>query len=108
MGVWIGRPLLGQWVWDIIRRLDHLETRPQPVLVASGPMSVPAMSPAAARHAGCRRFLDGLSRELRGNDQSAVVGSTHRGDRAEHFGDADVPHLAGLVAPRPLVIARGV
>ena len=24
-GLWVGRPLLGQWVWDIIRWLDFLD-----------------------------------------------------------------------------------
>ncbi len=61
-GLWIGRPLLGQWVWDILRWLDLLDEirmkqvktlsglappdRPI-VLVGLGAMSLPAIVAAA-------------------------------------------------------------
>ena len=106
-GLWVGRPLLGQWVWDIIRWLDFVVERPI-VLVGLGAMGLPAILAAALDHrvAGvvCTECL------------VSFVGRTTRpwtgvpmGLIAPNILDVgDVAQLAGLVAPRPMVIGRGI
>jgi len=106
-GLWVGRPLLGQWVWDIIRWLDFVVDRPI-VLVGLGAMGLPAILAAGLDHrvAGvvCTECL------------VSFVGRTTRpwtgvpmGLIAPNILDlGDVAQLAGLVAPRPMVIGQGI
>ena len=58
-GLWVSRPLLGQWTWDLIRWLDFLDEQIEPrrrieageswkparpyVLIGLGAMSLPAL-----------------------------------------------------------------
>ena len=122
-GLWVGRPLLGQWVWDIIRWIDLLdELRQNPikaakglatpqrpfVLIGLGAMSLPAILAAALdpRVAGvaCSDCL--VSFVARGVKPWSGV---PMGLIAPNILDVgDVGHLAALVAPRPLVISSGV
>jgi dienelactone hydrolase len=122
-GLWVGRPLLGQWVWEIRRWLDLLDllrlkqlklpmdlappARPL-VLIALGAMSVPAIVAAALddRIAGvaCTDCL------------VSYVGRTGRAWTGVPMGLAtpsildlgDIGQLAALVAPRRMVITSGV
>jgi dienelactone hydrolase len=122
-GLWVGRPLLGQWVWDILRWLDLLdELRIKQVksmkelvppgrltiLVGLGSMSLPAILAAGldSRIAGVT-VSDGLVSFVgRGSQPWAGV---PMGLLAPNILDVgDVAHLAALIAPRPLVIASGV
>ncbi len=122
-GIWVGRPLLGQWVFDIIRWLDFLDeeqreragagpggvdaTRPF-VLIGLGAMSVPALCAAGldARVSGisCTRGL--VSFVGRNAKPWADV---PMGVLAPNVLDVgDVGHLAALVAPRPLVFTHAI
>jgi dienelactone hydrolase len=106
-GLWIGRPLLGQWVWEIIRWLDFVVERPI-VLDGLGAMGLPAILAAGLDHrvAGvvCEECL------------VSFVGRTTRpwtgvpmGLIAPNILDVgDVAQLASLVAPRAMVISRGI
>lgn len=111
-GMWIGRPLLGQWVWDVSRLFDSLaQLGPgllrQATVVGVGPAGVVAMCAAA------------LDRRIR---QTAVVGTLtsfvsdvpYSGQRVGILAPGilkqvgDVPHLAALAVPRSMLIAGGV
>jgi dienelactone hydrolase len=121
--LWVGRPLLGQWVWDIIRWLDLFDElaassanaipeyaiagRPY-LVVGIGAMSVPAILAAAldSRIAGvaCTECL------------VSYVATDDKPWRRLPMGLlvpnilelADVAQLAALAAPRPLMISRCV
>ncbi|MGP0067809.1 MAG: alpha/beta hydrolase family protein [Isosphaeraceae bacterium] len=122
-GLWVGRPLLGQWVWDIIRWIDLLEdlrrnqvkapkelTSPNHpfVLIGIGAMSLPAIIAAALddRVAGvaCSDCL--VSFVARGVKPWSGVPMGLIAPNILEVGD--VGHLAALVAPRPLVVESGI
>jgi dienelactone hydrolase len=117
-GLWTGRPLLGQWVWDIIRWLDFLdesrsdrrrpgfdETAPaRPfVLIGLGTMSLPALLAAAldprvsgvACAGGLVSFVGATTRPWSGVAMGLIAPNI--------LNVGDIGHLAALIAPRPLV-----
>jgi dienelactone hydrolase len=122
-GLWAGRPLLGQWVWDIIRWLDFLdETRSagaRPGLDGAGPsrpyvlIGVGAMSLPALLAAG---LDDRVSAIACTDGLVSFVGQTARpwsgvpmGLLAPNILDiGDVGRLAALVAPRALAYSGAV
>jgi hypothetical protein len=112
--MWIGRPLLGQWVHDVRRLLDVIQQSQgdafAPVtLVGQGPAGLVALCAAA------------VDREQR-IAQVAAVGTLasyisdvpYEGQRVGVLAPGivrdvgDVPHLAALALPRRVVIAGGV
>jgi len=110
--MWLGRPLLGQWTWDVIRLLDALdETKTAPgkpvTLIGIGPAGVVALCAAAldkrVAQVVCVKTL-----------ASYVTDEPYVGQRmgilAPHILKkvGDVQHLAALVAPRPVIFAGGV
>lgn len=110
--LWLGRPLLGQWVVDVRRLLDALHqsdgSLPKEILVAgAGPaglvaVSAAALDPRITRVATSRMLASYVSEEpYQGQRLGIMVPGILR-----HAGD--IPHLAALVAPRPLVVAGGV
>ncbi len=122
-GIWIGRPLLGQWVWDIIRTLDLLDDlarakapaqsersgvgRPY-FLVGRGTMSLPALIAAGldARVAGvwCQGGLVSFVGETSRRWSGVAMGLIAPGI----LDMADISQLAALVAPRPLLYTEAV
>jgi dienelactone hydrolase len=122
-GLWVGRPLLGQWVFDIIRWLDLLDElgreRPRAgpgglaaarpfVLIGLGAMSLPVLFAAGldARVSGvsCARGLVSFV----GRNAKPWAG-VPMGLLAPNILDVgDVGHLAALVAPRPLVFTEAI
>ena len=111
-GLWIGRPLLGQWVHDVRRLLDALEAaggdRPrETVLVGLGPgglvaLAAAATDPRVSRVAAVGAMASYVSDEpYRGQRLGVIVPGVLRDV-------GDVSHLAALVAPRRVVIAGGV
>jgi hypothetical protein len=110
--LWLGRPLLGQWVLDVRRLLDAVQQRdgrlPEEILVAGvGPAGLVAVCAAA----GDARIH---SVATVGMLASYVSEEPYQGQRLGTLvpgilRDAgDIAHLAALVAPRPLTIAGGV
>jgi hypothetical protein len=121
--LWVGRPLLGQWVWDIIRWLDlfdHLAAgstkdltefampgRPY-LVVGVGPMSLPAILAAALdpriAAVACTEclvsYIAGNETPWRRLPMGLLVPNI--------LELADVGQLAALAAPRPLAISRCV
>ncbi len=110
--LWIGRPILGQWVYDVKRLLDALEKQPgglpeEVAVIGFGPASLIAL---------CATALD---------DRISSVVSV--GGLASYVSDVpyekqrlgimapgmmrdvgDISHLAALASPRRIVIAGGV
>jgi hypothetical protein len=121
--IWRGRPLLGQWVWDIIRWLDLLDHlagesrgdlpelgklgRPY-IAVGIGPMSLPvllatALDPriAAAACTGCLVSYVSEGDELwRGVPIGLLAPNI--------LEVADVAQIAALAAPKPVALCRCV
>jgi cephalosporin-C deacetylase-like acetyl esterase len=110
--LWLGRPLLGQWVVDVRRLLDALKESdgklPAEILaVGVGPAGTVAVC-AAALDTRITRVV------TIGTLASYVTEEPYQGQRLGLMApgilrDAgDVAHLAALVAPRKLVVAGGV
>jgi hypothetical protein len=110
--LWLGRPLLGQWVIDVRRLLDALQERdrrlPDEILVVGiGPAGVVAICSAAIDARITRVAASGML-------ASYVTQEPYQGQRLGLLApgllrDAgDIPHLAALIAPRPVVIGGGV
>jgi pimeloyl-ACP methyl ester carboxylesterase len=111
--LWIGRPLLGQWTFDVLCLLDWLAVQP-----ALDPRRVVA---AGIGQAGLVALCAAgvLEERLAG---ALVLGGPVSYVTEEAYGPgtfmgllapgilkwADVPQLAALVAPRRLVLADGV
>jgi dienelactone hydrolase len=122
--LWIGRPLLGQWVWDIIRWIDLLDdssaegaskelrngtpaARPY-VVIGLGPMSLPVLLAAALdpriSAVGCDGCLASYVAENEKPWRNIPMGLL--APRILEL--ADVGQLAALIAPTPLQIGRCV
>ena len=109
--LWTGRPLLGQWVYDVRRLLDALDERrtltSDLALVGVGPASLVALATAAndirinqvVTVGGLASYASDVPYE---NQRLGVIVP----GILKHIGD--VAHLASLIAPRRLVVAGGV
>ena len=110
--LWIGRPLLGQWTWDVQRTLDVLREQdgalPKEITVIG--------TRSAGIVALCAGALDErISRVVTINSfTSFVTDEPYVGQRLGLMAPAmlrdvgDVAHLAALIAPRPVIVAGGV
>jgi len=121
--LWVNRPLLGQWVWDIIRWLDFLDEKrvdqtkkaafdPRPlrpfVLIGIGAMSLPALLAAALDPRVAGVSCAGCLVSFVGQGEKPWSG-VPMGLLAPNILDVgDVGHFAALVAPRPLVISSAI
>jgi dienelactone hydrolase len=110
--LWLGRPLLGQWVVDVRCLLESLKMQdgklpPEILLAGVGPAGLVALCTAALDE----RITQVATLETL---TTYVTDEPYRGQRLALMvpgilRDAgDIPHLAALVAPRRLVAAGGV
>lgn len=110
--LWIGRPLLGQWTWDVRRTLDVLAGRlaklpPEVMLVGNG---------TAGPIALCAAALDErITHAVTINSLASYV--TDEPYRNQRLGlmvpgilrdVGDISHIAALIAPRKVTIVGGV
>jgi hypothetical protein len=107
----MGRPLVGQWCWDVIRALDFLLSRDDAdtrhlSLLGTGAGGLVAI---------CAAALDERVRSVATTGLLASFASAEppQGHRMATFVPfildvGDVPHLSALVAPRRLIVARPV
>jgi len=111
-GLWIGRPLLGQWAFDVRRLLDALEKAdgPKPrevALVGAGPGGLVALAAAATDPRVAKAAAVGTL-------ASYVSDAPYDGQRLGVIAPGvlknvgNVAQIAALVAPRRVVIAGGV
>ncbi|MFO0799768.1 MAG: acetylxylan esterase [Gemmataceae bacterium] len=111
-GLWLGRPLLGQWVVDVRRQLDLIEQQerklpPDVVVVGEGPAGLVALAAAATDSRITKvAAVNTLA--------SFVTDAPYQNQRLGTFAPGilrdvgDVAHLAALAAPRRVVIGGGV
>ena len=110
--LWIGRPLLGQWVWDIHRTLDAIQLQHKSLpssitIVGIGSSSMIAIAAAALdTRLSAVKTVGGLA--------SYVTDRPYRGQRLGILVPGllrevgDVGHVAAMIAPRPLVVEGAV
>ncbi len=110
--LWIGRPLLGQWTWDVRRSLDVLAGRlaklpPEVMLVGNGTAGSIALCAAAVDERNTHAVtIHSLA--------SYVTDEPYRNQRLGLMVPGilrdvgDIPHLAALIAPRRVTIVGGV
>jgi hypothetical protein len=110
--LWIGRPLLGQWVWDTVRVLEGLQRLrhgnfEEVALVGLGPAGVVALA-AAVLSTGFHKVATW------GSLGTLVSDVPYVGQRMGILApgllrDAgDIAHLAATISPRPLIIANSL
>jgi len=109
--LWLGRPLLGQWVLDLRAALNALETDSglsrEVTVVGVGPAGVVAL---------CAAALDSRIQQVVtvGSLASYVSDTPYENQRLGIMAPfivrdvGDIQHLAALVAPRKLMIVGGV
>ncbi|MBC7816477.1 MAG: hypothetical protein IAG10_06250 [Planctomycetaceae bacterium] len=110
--LWIGRPLLGQWTWDVRRMLDVVSGRlaklpPEVMMVGNG---------TAGSVALCAAALDErITHAVTVNSLATYV--TDEPYLNQRLGlmvpgilrdVGDIAHIAGLIAPRRVTIVGGV
>jgi cephalosporin-C deacetylase-like acetyl esterase len=112
-GLWIGRPLLGQWVADVRQYLNTLpapddKSAPREIMViGEGPAGLVALCAAATDKRITKVAAVGTL-------ASYVSDEPYVGQRLGTLAPGilrdvgDVPHLAALAAPKRVVIAGGV
>ena len=111
-GLWVGRPLLGQWTWDVIRWLDFLDEqsvdrggeswRPRRpyVVIGLGAMSLPALLAGALDSRVGWRFVRRVSREFCRSRNAKPWSGIPMGLLAPGILEVgDVGQLAALLAP---------
>ncbi|MDA1054296.1 MAG: acetylxylan esterase [Planctomycetota bacterium] len=110
--LWIGRPLLGQWAYDVRRTLDalaeHHGSLPKEVAVVGIGTAGPVALSAAAldERISHAMTVDSLA--------SYVTDEPYRGQRLGLMVPGilkdvgDIAHIAALIAPRKVTIAGGV
>ncbi len=110
--IWIGRPLLGQWVHEVVCLLDWLTPQPSTrpggaILVGFGlaglvALAVAASQPERTAAVACVNMPTTLvtDREYPGGVRMALL-------TPGLFEAGDLPHLAALTAPKPLLIEGG-
>ena len=110
--LWIGRPLLGQWVWDVRRTLDALRQQdgslPSDIQVCgTGSAGVVALCAAALdERISHAKTINSLA--------SYVTSEPYRGQRLGLMAPGilrdvgNIAHIAALVAPRRVTITGGV
>jgi dienelactone hydrolase len=111
-GLWLGRPLLGQWVFDVLAVLDWMALQPgldrrRFAVIGLGQAGVVALSAAALLddRVAAAAALDGPVTYVTGE---AYAAGTRMGLLAPGIlRVGDVPHLAALAAPRRLVVMGG-
>ncbi len=111
--VWIGRPLLGQWIFDIHCLLDWAAAQPE---LHAGRISVVGIGPAGVVALCAAATADERIRAVAAIDAPATLVTEEpygAGMRMalmapRLFSVGDVPHLAALGAPRRLAIVGGV
>lgn len=120
-GLWVGRPLLGQWAFDLQRAVTALESTPAgglgsgPTWVKGGDVAVVGVG-TAGPVVLCAAATDSRFRRVATvNSLVSYISSVpYRGQRAGLMAPGivrdvgDLPQIAALIAPRKLVIAGGV
>lgn len=105
--MWIGRPLLGQWTYDVRRLIDALGSPDRVRIAGFGPAGLVAL---------CAAATDDRIKTVTTSDSlvSYIDDGPYEGQRLGTIAPGilrdvgDIPHLAALVAPRPLAIAGGM
>lgn len=118
-GLWVNRPLIGQWTWDLIRWLDFLDewsrgrddrgraawtpARPY-VFLGFGAMSLPALMAGALDPRVAGVWCEGCLVSYVGRDAKPWSGHPMGLMAPRILELADVSQLAALLAPRPFVL----
>lgn len=104
--LWVGRPLLGQWVWDVRSLLEATEAK-DVVIVGLGQASIVALCAAALSEDRIKSVVVSDVPVSYVTDQPYAVG-TRMGLLAPGILKVgDIAHLAALLCPRRLQIIGG-
>ncbi len=110
--LWIGRPLLGQWAWDVRRMLDAISETDGSLPKEIAVVGIGTAGPVAL----CAAALDERISHVMTLDSLAsyVTDEPYRGQRLGLMVPGilrdvgDIAHITALIAPRKVTIAGGV
>jgi dienelactone hydrolase len=112
-GLWLGRPLLGQWLFDVLALVDWMAAQPtlerdRFAVVGFGPAGVIALCAAGIFEDRINSVaaVDSLTSYV--TDQAYAPGTPMGLLAPGMLKVGDIPHLAALSAPRKLIIAGGM
>ncbi|HVL14827.1 MAG TPA: SMP-30/gluconolactonase/LRE family protein, partial [Gemmata sp.] len=106
-GLWLGRPLLGQWVYDVRRLLDQLDRKGEVTVVGEGPAGLVALCAAATdTRISTVATVNSLTSFATDEPYTAQRLGTLAPGILRDVGD--VGHIAALSAGKRVVIAGGV
>jgi dienelactone hydrolase len=112
-GLWLGRPMLSQWLFDVSCLLDWIAAQPtldkeHIAVVGIGPAGVIAMCAGGIfeDRVASVAAVDSLSSFV--TDQEYAAGTPMSLLAPGILRAGDIPHLAATTAPRKLVIAGGL
>jgi len=110
--MWIGRPLLGQWVWDLVRLLDSLEAADIQLPEDLAIIGIGSAGIVSLCHAGLDARVSSVATVDSLNSftsptpyENQRLGCIIPGILKDV---GDVPQLASIMAPKKLVIAGSV
>jgi len=101
----LGRPLLGQRVADILALVGALNSRGRIAIAASGRLTIPALFAAALSTDIGNVYLSGGLVSFRGVVESEHYKQPLAGLIPDVLAHADLPQLAGSIAPRTVHLA---
>jgi dienelactone hydrolase len=106
-GLWIGRPLLGQWVTDVRKAVDHWAGKRDIIVIGEGPAGLVALCAAATddRITKCAAIGSLASWVSDVPYEKQRLGLMVPGVLRDV---GDVGHIAALAAPRKVLIAGGL
>jgi dienelactone hydrolase len=122
-GLWVNRPLLGQWTWDLIRWVDFLDEQARIAGSSGGEAWMPArpyvvfglgaMCLPAILAGGLDGRVDGVACEdclvsFVGREGKRWCGHPMGLLAPNILNLGDVGHVAALLAPRPFVLAGAI
>ncbi len=108
-GLWVGRPLLGQWCHDLQRAITATRTE------SGGEIAVIGVGTAGPVVLAAAAVDNRITRVATVNSLASYISTVpYRGQRLGLMAPGilrdvgDIPQIAALIAPRPLTIAGGV
>ena len=111
VGLLLGKSLAGMRVWDTMRTVDYIRSRPEPMIESLGCLGlsgggIVALYAAALEDRISAAVVSGAFCTFR----ASIMAMDHCADNYVPglLRYAEVPDIAGLIAPRPLLIEHGV
>jgi dienelactone hydrolase len=111
VGLLLGKPLVGLRAWDVMRTIDYIRSRPEPMIQDIGGLGfsgggLVVLYAAALDNRLSAVAIDGALCTFRASIMAAEHCIDNYVPGLAHY--AEMNDVAGLIAPRPLLIEHGM